>query len=52
MDAVDDNMYVCYGDNMTIPKSEVCNYDVDAAGYMTGCRSGIHLQDCGKSKAT
>jgi hypothetical protein len=25
----------------------MCIYAVDASGYMTGCRSGEHLQHCG-----
>ncbi|XP_053389711.1 uncharacterized protein LOC123562081 [Mercenaria mercenaria] len=37
----------CRNDNTTIPLSMVCLYDVDAAKYMTGCRSGEHLQNCG-----
>ncbi|XP_060576074.1 uncharacterized protein LOC132733448 [Ruditapes philippinarum] len=40
--------FKCERDNKIIPESMVCIYSVDANGYMTGCRSGDHLQDCEK----
>ena len=40
-------MFHCERDNQAIPKSMLCIYSVDASGYMTGCKSGDHLQHCG-----
>ncbi|XP_060596877.1 low-density lipoprotein receptor-related protein 2-like [Ruditapes philippinarum] len=43
---VEQDLYDCYGDNTTIRKSQLCIYDEDATGYIIGCRSGMHLQNC------
>ncbi|XP_060579941.1 uncharacterized protein LOC132736752 [Ruditapes philippinarum] len=40
--------FKCERDNKFIPESMVCIYSVDTNGYMTGCRSGDHLQNCEK----
>ncbi|XP_060584590.1 G-protein coupled receptor GRL101-like isoform X3 [Ruditapes philippinarum] len=40
--------FKCERDNKIIPESMVCIYSVGANGYMTGCRSGDHLQNCEK----
>ncbi|XP_060563625.1 vitellogenin receptor-like [Ruditapes philippinarum] len=36
----------CKRDDKAIPMSMMCIYAVDVSGYMTGCRSGDHLQHC------
>ncbi|XP_060605195.1 low-density lipoprotein receptor-related protein 2-like, partial [Ruditapes philippinarum] len=40
--------FQCERDEIIIPESMICIYAVDASGYMTGCRSGDHLQNCEK----
>jgi hypothetical protein len=40
-------LFHCKRDDNAIPISMMCIYAVDASGYMTGCRSGDHLQHCG-----
>ncbi|XP_060578364.1 low-density lipoprotein receptor-related protein-like [Ruditapes philippinarum] len=37
----------CEKDGKAISESLVCIYAEDDSGYMTGCRSGEHLQNCG-----
>ncbi|XP_060586516.1 uncharacterized protein LOC132742201 [Ruditapes philippinarum] len=44
--AIDEDFYDCNGDNTKIRKSQLCIYDEDATGYIIGCRSGMHLQNC------
>ncbi|XP_053398506.1 uncharacterized protein LOC123558066 isoform X2 [Mercenaria mercenaria] len=41
-----ENVTTCEGDVKKISSSINCLYDVDAAGYIIGCRSGSHLQNC------
>jgi hypothetical protein len=41
------DFFHCKRDGKIIPKSMRCIYAVDNSGYMTGCRSGDHLQNCG-----
>ncbi|XP_060597404.1 low-density lipoprotein receptor-related protein 2-like, partial [Ruditapes philippinarum] len=38
----------CERDDKIIPESMICIYALDASGYLTGCRSGDHLQNCEK----
>ncbi|XP_060552415.1 sortilin-related receptor-like [Ruditapes philippinarum] len=42
------DFFHCKRDGKIIPKSMRCIYAVDNSGYMTGCRSGDHLQNCEK----
>jgi hypothetical protein len=38
---------VCEKDVKVIPDELRCVYDEDAAGFVTGCRSRSHLENCG-----
>ncbi|XP_060590814.1 G-protein coupled receptor GRL101-like [Ruditapes philippinarum] len=39
-------LFHCERDDKIIPDSMICIYALDASGYLTGCRSGDHLQNC------
>jgi hypothetical protein len=41
------DFFHCERDDKAISESLVCIYAKDDSGYMTGCRSGEHLQNCG-----
>jgi hypothetical protein len=45
------DFFFCERDSKAVPKSMMCIYAVDANGYMTGCRSGDHLQNCGNESS-
>ena len=38
---------ICEKDVKLIPEEMRCVYDEDAAGFITGCRSRSHLENCG-----
>ncbi|XP_060589042.1 sortilin-related receptor-like [Ruditapes philippinarum] len=43
---IGDFIFFCERDDKVIPRAMMCIYAIDASGYMTGCRSGDHLQSC------
>ncbi|XP_053373490.1 uncharacterized protein LOC123531432 isoform X2 [Mercenaria mercenaria] len=44
---VTENTIYCEKEKNRVPGSLLCVYDIDEYGYMKGCRSGSHLQNCG-----
>ena len=42
-----DDGLICEKDVKILPENQRCVFDEDAAGFITGCRSRSHLENCG-----